>query len=560
MSRIVFRKLIISSPVEEAAKYIEFDQGLNIVTSDRETGNDRGKSVILKSLYHTLGADCKFDSKFDASHKIFILTFSFNEDVYSMYRSGIQFKLFDAGLNLIWDVSNRHELAEKLYDMFDFAIWLPNRDTGITEIAPPAYSFAPYYVDQNQYHGSEFRSFERLGEYKGYRGDLIYIFTGALDKTYFDIKGERDALKITFEQCDSEIKTNAAMRKQISDELSSLGYSEDMPALRHDCDEYESDFKAASEKLARIRQKLFELRAKRADTELALKGFEAFQRNLGRQIEKLSSGVCPICSRALVDSVAVRVHECVTFEDALILGDELKIELDKTNRTINAEEQRYRVALSELKSITSVIKCSREADLTATQIEGLVHLEKRLGERSAELNVKLLELQDRIDEIKKRLNEYAARKKKIDSRFVDLIRDKVFALNLQSVDLDRVVNARSSISASGSNSPLATLAWYFTLLELKNEYNNCLVEMPVVLDSPLNVEADDEKYNRQYELIFNVLSYKGQMIVSGLGLEEADVVPNDAKIIELKNEKYQILNAKDYSITKEVLFRCMQQH
>ena len=56
MSRINFLKLIIASPSEELAKCICFEPGLNVITSNRENGNDLGKSVIAKSLYHCMGA------------------------------------------------------------------------------------------------------------------------------------------------------------------------------------------------------------------------------------------------------------------------------------------------------------------------------------------------------------------------------------------------------------------------------------------------------------------------------------------------------------------------
>ena len=70
MARINFMKLIIASPSEETAKIICFESNLNVITSNRKKGNDLGKSVITKSLYHCMGADCKFDDKFDVNSKI----------------------------------------------------------------------------------------------------------------------------------------------------------------------------------------------------------------------------------------------------------------------------------------------------------------------------------------------------------------------------------------------------------------------------------------------------------------------------------------------------------
>lgn len=163
MSRINFLKLIIASPSEELAKCICFEPGLNVITSNRENGNDLGKSVIAKSLYHCMGADCIFDDKFDVNSKVFVLKFSFDSEIYTIFRSRGQFKLFDERLDLLWTETHRHSLAEKLYNQFGFAVWLTSRTSGNTEIASPAYSYAPYFVDQNHYNGSRFNSFNNMG-------------------------------------------------------------------------------------------------------------------------------------------------------------------------------------------------------------------------------------------------------------------------------------------------------------------------------------------------------------------------------------------------------------
>ena len=41
------------------------------------------------------------------------------------------------------------ELAPLLGDIFDFSVYLPNKDTGKVEMAPPAFTFMPYYIDQD---------------------------------------------------------------------------------------------------------------------------------------------------------------------------------------------------------------------------------------------------------------------------------------------------------------------------------------------------------------------------------------------------------------------------
>lgn len=50
------------------------------------------------------------------------------------------------------------------------------------------------------------------------------------------------------------------------------------------------------------------------------------------------------------------------------------------------------------------------------------------------------------------------------------------------------------------------------------------------------------------------------MIVSGLNLADSEVVPRNANIIILNNEKYQLLNKEDYSECKSVVFKCLEKN
>ena len=60
---VIFDKIYIFDVVKKEAYSTEFKKGVNIITSSDIDGTDRGKSVLLRNLYHTLGADSHFDSK-----------------------------------------------------------------------------------------------------------------------------------------------------------------------------------------------------------------------------------------------------------------------------------------------------------------------------------------------------------------------------------------------------------------------------------------------------------------------------------------------------------------
>ena len=73
MNKLVFQKILVFSTAEKQARCLEFEDGINIISSSQVDGTDRGKSVIMRSLYHAMGADCQFDDKWDDNGKTYIL-------------------------------------------------------------------------------------------------------------------------------------------------------------------------------------------------------------------------------------------------------------------------------------------------------------------------------------------------------------------------------------------------------------------------------------------------------------------------------------------------------
>lgn len=76
MKQLIINKLYIFSIKERKARSIPFQKGRNVITSSSIDGTKKGKSVILKSIYYTLGADCYFEDKWNVNDKIFIMDFS----------------------------------------------------------------------------------------------------------------------------------------------------------------------------------------------------------------------------------------------------------------------------------------------------------------------------------------------------------------------------------------------------------------------------------------------------------------------------------------------------
>ena len=90
--KMIFRTLYLYSPHEKLAKKIDFHEGINVITSSQENGTDRGKSVIMRSLYHALGAEALFEQKWDVKNKVFVLCFSIDDDMYYIEKNILMHK------------------------------------------------------------------------------------------------------------------------------------------------------------------------------------------------------------------------------------------------------------------------------------------------------------------------------------------------------------------------------------------------------------------------------------------------------------------------------------
>ena len=82
MKSLMIDTLYIFSPEEKKACRISFSKGINIISTRQEDGTDRGKSVIMRSIYYTLGAEAFFDKNFSKHTKVFVLKICINDNNY----------------------------------------------------------------------------------------------------------------------------------------------------------------------------------------------------------------------------------------------------------------------------------------------------------------------------------------------------------------------------------------------------------------------------------------------------------------------------------------------
>ena len=91
MNNVVFERIILISEIEKKARCITFDR-ITIITGNINT---TGKSCVLKSLYHTLGADVVFEDEWYPLKTKSFVEFRVGNQKYKALRSEDRITIFD---------------------------------------------------------------------------------------------------------------------------------------------------------------------------------------------------------------------------------------------------------------------------------------------------------------------------------------------------------------------------------------------------------------------------------------------------------------------------------
>ena len=563
MSKLIFKELYIFSSPDKTARVIEFAVGKTMITSSSIDGTNRGKSVIMKALYHVMGADCIFDDKWDDNNKIYILRFSVDENEFYILRHSNLFKVFDADKNLIFKTVSRHELSENLDEIFHFAVKLPARQSDNDlpeddevqrlEITPPAYNYLLYFVDQDGQKGSQFSSFKSLQQYPDFKTNALYYHFGAFDDDYYDLTVRQEKLMEQQKRNTHDSEMMQLMLDRVYANINEVSYSIDIEHLRRDIERTKTQYNEIAVKLSDIRGKLIALRNDKEELILHLNALSKLTKENDKQIQSLNDHICPLCSSHLENPLHLRIKRYNTGDDIILLSGELQIDVQRIERDIAQQESEYSKWLEKLNEYESALNLHSSEINDVLRHKGYIDIKEKISDDLHSLREESEQLEIQLKDINKQLRKYDEAKKKINTRYYELMLTDKSRFGLDGIDPKSFENIKRSFSSGGSNNPIATIVWYINLLTLKHEFNPSAIDFPVVLDSPNNAETDQEKKNQVYQYICERVT-ANQLIVSGIGFTDLQIQGVDFdKIIKLDNPRYGLLLERDYSENIDIL-------
>jgi len=501
-----------------------------------------------------MGADCFFEPIWDDKDKTYVLNFDIDGTEYYMYRCSGLFKLFDSNKNVIFKTTHRNELGEKLRTIFNFAVQLPKREEEKLEITPPAYSYLLYFLDQDRILGTQFASFDGLGQYPDFKENVLYYHFGAFDERYYEIERQLERIHEEVKGIQKKKEISEGMYEKVTSSIRDVSYTQSLELLKRDVERTKEQYISIANALSKTRTNLIELRNERAEILASLDALKLLDRDNEKQIKALNNHVCPFCSSSLGDTVALRISKYNTSEDIILLSNNMQITISDIERKIYKQEIEYQKWLDKLKKYEeSLAEKHGEIDDVLAH-KGFIEIKDEIIHELHILREKIDELTQQEKTLKAEERTYIEIKNRINTRYYELMMIAKNQFNLEEIKDKSFEKITNSFKGGGSNKPIATVIWYINLLKLRKEFNPTAIDFPVVFDSPNNAETDLEKKGLLYKYIVDNTPKDNQLIVSGIGYENEHTfgIAFD-NVIHLDNEKYHLLCNEDYNTYSSIL-------
>ncbi len=363
MRNMRFSRLCLLSQNERAGLAISFNERPTIVRAP----NQHGKSAILKSLYDAFGAQPhKIDASWKRGNVTSLVEFLIDDKLYSILKSTETYSIFDADKNLLITTNRVSEvLAPFLANLLNFRLVMVDQNDQI-KIPPPAYIFAPFYVDQDQGWTSPWSSFSRM--YLPNSARLLSEYhSGIRPNEYYEAVAERNRLRALLQDAEIERKAIGDAIKRFRSAAGEITLSYELNEFSFETDRLVAESQHLHEKQVSYRERLALLNEERqlwADQRDIINGAIAeMDHSLATAVLHPAHVECPTCGQQYDNSLKEQ-FALVEDVDGLIAarlnaGSKL-LELDAQLKELRTNLGDIDMALSNVDAVFAI----RKAELT----------------------------------------------------------------------------------------------------------------------------------------------------------------------------------------------------
>ena len=545
MKEMYFDNILIADIVEKTAYIHNFEKGFNVVTSqDKHVG----KSSLLKSLYFAMGAEVDFDNVWNKNTKLYVVEFYIDEIKFRLARWQKSFALFRETELILTTKSVSRDLAREFEKIFSFAIYMANKKTNKIELAPPAFTFMPYYIDQDRGWSGLYESFSNIDQYKKPdRIKSLYYHLGIYTRSTVELMAKRDALKDKIEQLKAEEEKSRITIEALYVEIQNL-----VPA--DSIEELERNLIIPKERIALLVSKIGEIRNKIQSLETALYQHE-HQLEVIQEYRKIKDGVsvredrdkihiCPKCGYSFDEEIYSIVRASYNLQNEDYMYKQIEQIISSIESELEKYKENYVSLMDKLKQQEQAYDEKQDSYEVYLRQRGLQDSVKHFTEQLGENIYKQETYGKKIKVIDKELRKLP-NKKEVEENYIENVRLNIIKLDAWNSAYEGNIKLLKPIKAQGTLENKIILAQMMGLFQTMQYFDTNTILFPLVVDSPRAKEASHTSSKDILKLIFQMDNLP-QVILATMDYSDFEnEMKKKAKVIVL-SRKRKLLNGDTY--------------
>ncbi|WP_180158921.1 hypothetical protein [Acinetobacter sp. YH01026] len=576
--KLVLKKLTILATTEKSGNQFTFGNGINLITSSE---NSVGKSSLIKSILSSFGAEPFYDKRWRDLQCNYLIEFCIADKHYKIARLKNEFYLSNDSNKFYYD--NFKDFSKKISELLNFNPILKTRgDDYIYDIAPPAYYFISFYIDQIKGWAKAFSSLDKLGQYESWHNPILDYHVGLTNSNIMNFKlkiSEYKKLNHSAERKKEKVLDSITLvRELLADRVSSFeneilndkSISTTTKSLNNSAIIQPSDnsklsnidelneVKKLYEETLNIRKEKYDQLALVKENLIEFKNQSKFinsniielQNDYYFSVESLDDVVeCPLCGVSHNNTLENRTDILLDADKLNNLLSEVNLEIETKEK--NASEIKKSIQLLDNQlleydnSINSFNSFEDTINFYSNQIiedKSQRFISKQI-EIIGENTISIASLEDDLKKLEESID-----KKSINNSFKEAIQ---YYSNKLSISIpDQSIPSFKQYSkyeknGGAADSARSLLMYYLSLYSVISKYSDEVIS-PLFIDTPNQQEQSVENYLRILNSFKNDLPNDTQLFLGAMEHPLIDEFKESCSKIYVLQDYQKLLNTKNY--------------
>ena len=560
MKRLIFRDVELVSFKQRRARRIAFDRRRTLVVGSNHTG----KSALLKSLYHALGATPpKLSQLWTEAQVASFVRFDVDARAFAVLQYQGTYAIFEDGQREPTHVFRKvtDGLGPYLARLLDVGLSFVKRDADDEVVAPPAYQFLPYYVDQDGGWVRNWSSFERLQQFPKYRKDVAEYHTGIRPNEYYTLRRERDLARRALDRVNLEIRALRNARQRLDERvprttitLDVTGFQEEIAQLLGECQRLAAVEEEYAQTMRDLRNHAIAREQELAIARHAVDDSAADFR-FASEVVVEDHLDCPTCGATYPNTFLERFEIARDEDRCRELVLQIEGELQDVRAAIGDAERGLQETVLA-RSRVEVLLDRRQGEVRLGDVVtalGREQVDRAFGDEVRLQTADAMRHDREIHDRTARLTQFgkSPRRDEILDFYRERMKAHLVGLDVRALGPDAYKAVDAALNQlGGSNGPRVLLAYYYAILHTIAQYGSGTF-CPIVIDSPNQQGQDDVNLAKMLRFILQEQPAESQLI---LGVETlAGVDPGDATTI-LLDRKFSLLREDDFPALQDTMW------